>query len=160
MHSHETWQVDTVSHWRVCDACGQETDKEAHDYASGNQCKICEFYSYPDEGGMTIMESLDEMGAKSYIGAYDAEGRLESFQRFENTYFENGVIESVKAFGYDVLTDEEGTEKPLWENHYRPYEDDAEGEVYLYKDVIYDTDGTKITREYNQEGDLVKEERS
>jgi len=160
MHNYDEWRVDTVSHWHVCDKCGEEIDKASHDFSDGNQCKTCKFYTYPDESDMIVMESYDEMGAKSYIGSYDADGKLESSQRFENTYFENGMIESVKVFGYDSLTDEEGEEKPLWENHFLPYEGDEEDEVYLHLEVLYEMDGTKITREYNQAGELVKEERS
>ena len=157
-HSYDDWSVDTLTHWHKCDKCGEEIHKEIHNLEKGDQCKICEYYIYPDEGQRTRMENYDEMGAKSFIGYYDVEGDLEAYDRFENTYFDNGVIESVKAYGYDKLISEE--EKPLWENHFLPYEGGEEGEVYLYLDVFYEEDGTKVTREYNQAGELVKEERS
>ena len=159
-HKYGEWKVDFMTHWHVCDKCGEEIHKEAHELELGNQCKICESYIYPDESGGTKLESYDEKGAKSYVGMYDEAGDLAAYQRFENTYFDNGTIESVKSFGYESQTDEEGTEKPLWENHFLPYENGEEGEVYLHLEVLYDTDGTKVTREYNEAGELVSEERS
>ena len=160
LHSHGGWHFDTENHWYVCDKCGEEIQKESHDWEKGNQCKTCKIYTYPDEGNRFRVESYDEKGAISYVGFYDVDGSLETYQRFENTYFDNGIIESVKAFGFDRETDEEGTEAPLWENHYLPYEDSEDGAIYLHLDVLYEFDGTKITREYNQAGELVKEERS
>lgn len=159
-HKYDAWKVDTICHWHICEKCGKELHTEGHDFALGNQCRVCEFYTYPDEGGTTVMESYDEMGAKAYHANYNEDGTLEAYQRYENTYFKDGTIESMKAFGYERQLDEEGTERALWENHFRPYEGGEEGEVYLYLDVMYETDGTKITREYNQAGELVKEERS
>ena len=66
-HKYDQWQVDSMTHWHTCSKCGEDIHKDAHDLEMGNQCKVCEYYIYPDESDSLLMESYVEMGAKSKV---------------------------------------------------------------------------------------------
>ena len=159
-HSHDGWSADRIAHWKVCTECGEVEDYGLHDFANGNQCPECQAYIYENQDGTATVEIYDEEGPRNFTGVFDKENVLLSYQRFETTYYDDGNVETMKAYGFDKSVDEAGTERTLWENSYLPYGSESEQLTYLHREIVYEADGTKINREYNQAGELVKEERS
>lgn len=136
----DIWSASPESHWHVCTECGEKSDEGKHDIAEGYMCNVCGVgvYSAGDYGASVY--TYDEHGYMSLQENYDAEGNVFYERRYENEYYDDGKIKSVKEYNVHI---ESGDKVIAAESEFLHRGDSENGDVYLSESITYEADGSK-----------------
>ncbi|MBQ6797353.1 MAG: hypothetical protein IJP10_04980 [Clostridia bacterium] len=139
-HTFDTWSASPESHWHVCTECGERSDEGKHDIGEEYMCAVCGsgVYSAGDYGASVY--TYDEHGYMSLQENYDAEGNVCYARRYENEYYNDGKIKSVKEYNVHI---ESGDEVIAAESEFLRRENSENGDVYLSESITYEADGSK-----------------
>lgn len=120
IHASENYKYDDEYHWKTCDECGEEFDKEKHQFVSdenGEVCSICNYHLGSDDSDLfsSWAKVRDRMLASdkyiytvdSILNLYDDNGQIYSSQneyssRNYNAFFVKRV-EGKLNYGINVF---------------------------------------------------------
>lgn len=138
-HTHSPfggWVSDAENHWHTC-ACGEPMDTAAHTLKN-DVCTVCGNEIFIFEDGTKQMLIYNEQGDCIRCVSYAADGSMESEDRTEYVYDNNGNKLSEKTYSTGALFAE------------YEYATSADGETYMAKETYYNADGTRHSSEYDE----------
>lgn len=145
-HTHSAeggWTGDLETHWHECGECGETFDAAAHTLEEG-VCTGCGSETATYEDGTAMLVCYNEYGDLSRLVYYAADGSVESEDRVEYVYDEDGNKLSQKSYSGEVLSSE------------YEYARASSGELYVSKDTYYYEDGSKDCGEYDENGNSLR----
>lgn len=136
------WEVDKDTHWRICTEDQEKTDLSEHTLENG-VCTTCKV-TVETQGDKTVLMFKDDFGNWTTRITYNADGTVvEDFAEY--LYDSKQNVVSIKITLNGKLTSE------------AEYGVDEEGYNYEKKVTEYLEDGTKVTYEYSNVGDTLRE---
>ena len=135
------WSADLTNHWHACE-CGEAVESAAHTLEN-EVCTVCgsEVCTYDD--GTACVYVYNAQGDFIFSAFYAADGSVESEERVEYVYGEDGFILSQKTYldGNPFLYDE--------------YAMDSNGESYQVRSTYYYDYGAWDVAEYDETGSCI-----
>jgi hypothetical protein len=157
----------------LCD-CGEAFNEGEHTLED-DSCTVCRAEVMEWDNGDVSVFQYDEYGNTLLNVDYDADGNLTYKEAYEYTYTEDGqILTSLNRVYEDGVTltqsskavytyTDEGVcignkqyvdDKLVYECKFAI---DADGWEYVFEETVYNEDGTKLVREYDENGDTISE---
>lgn len=70
-HTCDEWSKDSINHWHVCTVCGEEYDKELHDYTTGIEADMCKCGAKKPSNDAIFQEIIEEWKTRSDLSIAD-----------------------------------------------------------------------------------------
>ena len=144
-HAHKAtggWEVDANAHWKKCSDCTGKAEEGPHKLNDESVCTVCgsEVYDFDESKALYL---FNESGAPLKIAEYDKDGNVITEVIYAYKYDADGNLVRSKETTNGVITAE---------NEYML----VDGEAVVSKFIGYMEDGTKLTNEYDSNGNVIR----